>query len=70
VAKNPQSISDQQYRDLIKRTGLTPAEMREDPELGMLISTSGARKLAAVVPDTAKKMRFLAWLQATFPERG
>jgi hypothetical protein len=47
--------------------GLTAEEIRPHPEHGNLVSLSGVRKLAALAPDTALKMSFMAWLQGTSP---
>jgi hypothetical protein len=47
--------------------GLSTTEIRPAPEHGASISLTGARKLAARVPDTKAKLEFMAWLQAEFP---
>lgn len=42
------------YRELCRRAGVLPSEMHEDPKLGLCLSPSGIRKLAALAPDQTK----------------
>jgi hypothetical protein len=47
--------------------GLSESEIRPHPVHGHLVSLGGVRKLAAMAPDTAPKMSFMAWLEVEFP---
>jgi hypothetical protein len=47
---------------LAEAAGVLPHEMRADPEHGLLVSPSGARKLAAIAPDRYAAATFNAQL--------
>jgi hypothetical protein len=55
-------MADDDMKALIKRVGITDDEVRMHPEHGLMINMSAVRKISAAVPDTAKKMEFLAAL--------
>jgi hypothetical protein len=44
---------------LIALAGLTAEELAYDPEIGVLISATGARKLAAIAPDPRRAQALL-----------
>jgi hypothetical protein len=60
---------DDVYRWAQEVAGLTAAEIRPHPVHGHLVSLSGTRKLARLLPDTQAKLEFMAWLHDEFPAR-
>ena len=50
------------------RFGLLPTDIRRHPELGIVISASGVRKMAAGASDTEQKMKLMAFVQSIAPQ--
>jgi hypothetical protein len=44
-------MNSNELRQLCIAAGLTEDELRDEPELGLLVSASGVQKLAALAPD-------------------
>jgi hypothetical protein len=59
-------MANEEMRILALAAGVTEDEMQDHPEHGLTISLTGLRKLAAAMPDTAKKMEFLVLIQREF----
>ena len=55
-------MTDDEILEVNRAAGVTPDEMKHDPEHGWLISPSALRKLIAIAPDTAGKFRLLKQL--------
>ena len=45
---------------LCDKAGVLPSERHIDPVHGLCVSLPGVKKIAAITPDTAKKMEFMA----------
>jgi hypothetical protein len=58
-------MTDDEFLQLAFRAGLTKDEMHFEKGLGeWVVSPSGVRKLAAIAPDSAKKMGFMEWFES------
>ena len=53
----PGEISEADLMALLLRAGVRPEEIHADPDLGLLISAAGLRKLAQVSPHAARAMQ-------------
>ena len=55
-------LTTAEMQALCATAGLTPDEMQMDPDCGLLVSASGARKLAAIAPDQVKAQQLIEYL--------